>query len=147
MNTEKPVTEELLDEHIAGLRELTKMLRGGSEVEHGCAATGVWRGVGLLHREGVAVLDSVAEAGVDLPAHVHECAEVLVVYRGSIRVEVAGEVRVYGVSESVEFPAGVVHKVTPLDSPTAVIGVTVPAEESYPQAPHGGSSECESEVR
>ena len=134
-----------MDAHIAGLHELTEMLRGGNEAVYGTPERGLWPARGLLWEPEVAVLTCRAEAGAAFDLHVHGCAEALIVYRGSIRVDIRGESRIYGVGETATLEPGEPHQVTALEA-CAIVAVTVPAEGSYPHVAGSGQLAFEEAV-
>jgi quercetin dioxygenase-like cupin family protein len=86
---------------------------------------------GLFKRKEVSVLEAILKATVIIESHVHDCHEWVIVYKGKIRVTDASGVKEYGVGECYYAPPGLSH-ITTCDEDSAVIGVTVPMEEAYP---------------
>ena len=91
---------------------------------------------GLLKKSGVAVLDAFCPEGTTFPLHEHEQIEMLIVYEGCAHVECTqcGLTKDVHVGESITMPKNTPHKIYfPMD--TWLIGITIPADEGYPNAP------------
>ena len=101
------------------------------DVEHGqCIGIGLWK----TGQVGVQVC--TMSKGTVFPEHIHGFpvqVEHLHIFEGSVRVTYIedGEQKIINKNESVSFGKHVAHKVEALED-TELIGITMPADEAYP---------------
>ena len=135
--------EHLDNDNMEKLRELTKKLVDlktdvvGPVVD--CYLTqysrrpGMVIAQGLLKKKEVSILEALFKATAIVEQHDHNCHEWVIVYAGEIQVTDIYGTKSYRVGECYYAPPGIAHTTTcKVDS--AVIGVTVPMDEGYPDA-------------
>ncbi len=120
---------EALNTQLDALESLV-LLRDGATVLYDTGDEPVI-GHGLMHEDGVAVQRAFCPAGSKFPDHTHPAIEHLIVYKGRMTVHMLGERHDVGKGDVVTIPPLTPHAIECHDE-TLLIGVTIPAEEGYP---------------
>jgi len=99
---------------------------------------GISFALNLMNQRNVAVSNCFISKGAMFPKHDHQETELLIVYDGSLYVEICNDVNdtcyfknTINVGEVVYFEAGEKHIIKALED-TWMIAITVPAAEGYP---------------
>jgi quercetin dioxygenase-like cupin family protein len=130
------------EDRLARLRVLTETVTPYSAL-FGTPARGVVslrvkggkaNAVGLLKRPEVGVLDVHYEPQTEFPPHQHAEEEYVVVYDGHFYLDVAGAIVRLETNDMFRIGGGVVHKAWTEDSRCGQIVITVPANQSWPDA-------------
>ncbi len=116
--------------YVPLLRELSRKLKHHPGVVHYPNESGPTTGFSLKNTGHVAVMDANVPAATEFPDHRHDSAEVMVVYRGEIRIKVSDTWHTLRVGDHISIPAGVKHRAVAVDD-TWLIAITIPADEGY----------------
>jgi len=88
---------------------------------------------GLLKEDGCAVQNAVFETEEEFLGHTHDMLEYLIVWKGKGILTMNGEDIELGVGSCIAIPPHTSHSFR-AEAGTQVLGITIPAEEAYPDA-------------
>ena len=123
-----------MHENLRKLRELTDDLESMTRFYgHNAIYDDHTVGTRLYNDGEIAIQRAFMKKNTTLPEHVHhDIQEFLIVITGELKVDMGDFIKIANSSELVYIEANVPHNVTALKD-TYMVGITVPADGSYPK--------------